>query len=110
MKNMHHSTHIGYGFYVTNQELNHLSTSNQQAFKDNQYTIIVNEYDPENTDYFFGIKMASLTEGQGFCLPSRWNLSDEVVETMINEFKRYFYDKAQEGCHDYILTDCEEIE
>lgn len=54
--------------------------------------------------------MASLTEGQGFCLPSRWNLSDEVVETMINEFKRYFYDKAQEGCHDYILTDCEEIE
>ena len=103
-----HSTRIGYGFYITNAEF--LRLGSQTQFKNSPYTLAINALDPENTDYFFGITMASVTTGQGFCLPSRWNLSDEEVEEMINAFTQFFPNKVDKGCHDYVMADYEEVD
>ena len=102
-KAIRHITHIGYGFYVTNDEYRTLGNK-RQSFLTNQYTLPISPFDAENTDYFFGIKMASVVEGQGFCLPSRWNIPDETIESMITNFKTYFTRNVYE-CHDYVLSE-----
>ena len=101
-----YSTHIGYGYYITNQE--YFSITNKQGFLNSEYTVPMNKFDPVITDYFFGIKMASIMPGHGFCFPSSWNLNEEEIEEMKNTFKSFYPNRASYKCNDYVFTEYEE--
>lgn len=105
------NTYIGHGYWVNTEEFN--SLTNQQEFLASPYTMAINKDDysgPDATpEYFFGIKLASITSGQGFILPANWNLNTEDIETMKTAFKNLVPAREDYGCHDYVIADREVV-
>lgn len=79
----------GYGFCVSDEEVNTLPKELYDDFIDSIYTIWT-DYTHENVEYFFGLKLCSAEPGYMFALPVVDNYTHTDFLKMIHEFKKYF--------------------
>ena len=103
-----YSTRIGYGFYIPYEEIREVFGEDENLyneFQENDYAMAIDAYNPDTSDYFFGIEYITLDPGDICNIPVYHNfLTSGVVSDMIDEFKKFFPNHKDMMCHDWVLS------
>lgn len=84
---VNYSTKLGYGFKVTKDEYLSLSKEKFNEFQEDDYTLALNSWAPDMTDYFFGLDIKSVGPGEMTTL----NFDYKYPEEIFKEFKDHYY-------------------
>ena len=101
-----YSAKLGYGFMVHADDLEQMeerSVELYEDFIDNDFTVRLNGYVDYPTDYFFGLTIFSLDEGEAATVPNVRNFDHDKYIQMIEQFKQYCPNHKQYLPKDYIL-------
>ena len=79
----------GYGFHISNEEVDALPEELHDDFIDSIYTICT-DCIYENVGYFFGLNLCTAEPSYMFALPAVDNYDHKDFIAMIKEFKKYF--------------------
>lgn len=79
----------GYGFVVTDTELQNLQVNDYEAFIDSDYHITVNDYNNDGY-HFFGLVLSETEPGEVNILPAVDNYEHEDFIKMNSSFRRIF--------------------
>ena len=99
-----YSTRLGYGYVVNQDMLRDLDKDKFYEFLEDDWTLAANNYDEENTSYFFGILQGYLQPGYIMRAPTRRNYTHQELSDMIDKFHYYFPNQNDYLCRDYIIS------
>ena len=100
------SAKLGYGFMVHADDLEQMTERGvelYEAFIDSDFTVRLDGYADYPTDYFFGLTIFSLDEGEAASVPNVRNFDREKYTQMMEEFKLYCPNRRPFLPKDYIL-------
>ena len=89
-----YSTRIGYGYIIPFEEYKKLS--NMEDFCENDFAIPIDSWDPEFTDYFFGILTNYIKHGTGINFADVGVPSSKMIQEMRNTFIKFFPNRELE--------------
>lgn len=79
----------GYGFIVTDADLQNLRADDYDAFIDSDYHISIDGYN-ENSYHFFGLALSEAEPGEVNILPAVDNYEHEDFIKMNSSFRQFF--------------------
>ena len=100
------SVKLGYGFMVHADDLEWMQERGvelYEAFMDSDFTVCLNGYADYPTDYFFGLTIFNLDEGEAASVPNVRNIDKEKYAQMMDEFKLYCPNRKPYLPKDYVL-------
>lgn len=98
-----YSTKLGYGFKVTKDEYLSLSKEKFNEFREDDYTLALNSWASNATDYFFGLDLKSIDPGEMTTLNFDYKYPDGTLEELKNHYYYYFPNSAAE-CTYWMLS------
>ena len=98
-----YSTKLGYGFKVTKDEYLSLSKEKLNEFQEDNYTLALNNWAFNITDYFFGLDLKSVGPGEMTTLDFTYKYPDGTLEEFKNRYHYYFPNSTTE-CNYWILS------
>ena len=100
---INHSTKLGYGFIVTKDEYLSLSKEKLNKFQEDDYTLALNSWADDATNYFFGLELKNIGPGEMTTLNFDYKkYPDGTLEKLKNHYHYYFPNSTAE-CNYWML-------
>ena len=102
---VNYSAKLGYGFTVHADELEWMEERGVELYEnfiDSEFTVRLNGY-VDYPDYFFGLIIFSLDEGEAASVPNVRTYDREKYAKMMKQFKQYCPNRTTYLPKDYVL-------
>lgn len=100
-----YSAKLGYGFMIHQDELKEMEERDVELYEDfidNDFTLRLDGY-AETSDYFFGLIIYSLSEGEAATVPNVRKLDQSKYNRMMKQIKQYCPNRKHYLPKDYVL-------